>query len=66
VLSLRLRFGNSPALKPEVGRVLPHYMIPTDWMALPRMPRNQNGKADRVQVKQWFLRDSEAGRPFAK
>jgi amino acid adenylation domain-containing protein len=54
------------ALQREVGRLLPHYMIPTDWMALPLMPRNQNGKTDRVQVKQWFLRDSEAGRPFAK
>jgi acyl-coenzyme A synthetase/AMP-(fatty) acid ligase len=49
------------ALKREVSRLLPHYMIPTNGMALPHMPRNQNGKTDRVRVKQWFLRDSEAG-----
>lgn len=47
--------GVSPQeLRREVARLLPNYMIPTRWLALERMPRNQNEKVDRRQLKEAF------------
>jgi len=42
------------ALKKELARALPHYMIPARWMVLGEMPHNGNGKIDRTLVKERF------------
>ena len=42
------------ALKRELARALPHYMIPARWMLLGEMPHNGNGKIDRTLVKERF------------
>jgi amino acid adenylation domain-containing protein len=43
------------ALKKQLAQSLPHYMIPTQWMTLDRMPLNGNGKTARPRLKQMFL-----------
>jgi len=42
------------ALRQSLGRLLPAHMLPSRWMALDRLPRNVNGKIDRVSVKALF------------
>ncbi len=42
------------SLKKHLAQVLPHYMLPSRWMALESMPRNGNGKADRPWLKEQF------------
>lgn len=39
------------ALRKEIGRALPAYMIPTRYVCLKELPRNTNGKIDRLQLK---------------
>ena len=48
------------ALKREVARALPHYMIPVRWMLLGDMPHNGNGKIDRALVKDRFRQAVDA------
>ena len=38
-------------LKKALGRVLPRYMVPAAYRWLMEMPRNHNGKIDRLQLK---------------
>ena len=48
-----------PALKQELTKILPRYMIPARWIRLERMPLNASGKTDRALLKHQFL--TEAG-----
>jgi acyl-coenzyme A synthetase/AMP-(fatty) acid ligase len=41
-------------LKRRLGGLLPPYMLPARFLALPSLPRNGNGKLDRRQVKEAF------------
>jgi acyl-CoA synthetase (AMP-forming)/AMP-acid ligase II len=41
-------------LRKELGKVLPHYMLPSRWMHLDRLPKNANGKIDRRQLGEAF------------
>jgi amino acid adenylation domain-containing protein len=43
------------ALKKTLARTLPQYMIPTQWMALDRLPLNGNGKTARPYLRKLFL-----------
>ncbi|MCC6670717.1 MAG: amino acid adenylation domain-containing protein [Planctomycetes bacterium] len=57
------RAGEAPmpaALRKELQRLLPSYMLPSRWASFPALPRNQNGKVDRPRLRQHFL--AEAGR----
>ena len=47
------------ALKKDLARVLPPYMIPAHWLALENMPRNGNGKTDRPRLREQFRHQSE-------
>ena len=49
------------ALRAELARTLPRYMIPAHWMALEVMPRNRNGKTDRPLLAQWFANQRSGG-----
>lgn len=44
------------AIRQEAGRVLPKYMLPTEYHAIEKMPRNPNGKIDRVKLKEMFVK----------
>jgi len=44
-----------PALKQQLAKVLPRYMIPARWMTLERMPLNASGKTDRALLKEQFV-----------
>jgi amino acid adenylation domain-containing protein len=41
-------------LKRRLGELLPPYMLPVRFLALPSLPRNGNGKLDRRRVKEEF------------
>lgn len=43
------------ALRKELSRVLPSYMLPSGWMAMERLPKNANGKIDRRRLREGFL-----------
>lgn len=41
-------------LRRELSKVLPSYMLPARWLALPKLPANANGKVDRKKIKEEF------------
>jgi amino acid adenylation domain-containing protein len=43
-----------PALREELRKVLPTYMLPSRWIALDGLPKNVNGKIDRRSLKELF------------
>jgi amino acid adenylation domain-containing protein len=48
------------ALRQELSRLLPAYMLPGRWSALEELPKNATGKIDRRQLQETFRR-REAG-----
>ena len=42
------------ALRSELSKVLPRYMLPTRWIAMHELPRNANGKIDTRLIKEQF------------
>jgi amino acid adenylation domain-containing protein len=50
------------ALRRELAKALPSYMIPSRWCALAALPKNVNGKIDRPAIRERFqARPSRAG-----
>ena len=49
------------ALRRELARLLPSYMLPARWRAWERLPRNAAGKLDRRRVQESFQEPSDAG-----
>jgi amino acid adenylation domain-containing protein len=50
-----------PALKQSLAATLPTYMLPGRWMALDVLPKNQNGKIDRPELRKRFAAEAEKG-----
>jgi acyl-coenzyme A synthetase/AMP-(fatty) acid ligase len=50
------------ALRRELAKALPPYMLPVRWKSLGRLPRNGNGKIDRKALREAFLLDAAGGR----
>lgn len=46
-------------LRKQIGASLPTYMLPTRWMRLDKLPKNQNGKIDRRSLKESFERGDD-------
>jgi amino acid adenylation domain-containing protein len=44
----------SAAVRAAMRKVLPPYMVPTRWLALPALPTNANGKIDRRRLRELF------------
>lgn len=42
-------------IKKSISKSLPRYMIPNIYIRVQEMPRNPNGKIDRLRLKQWVL-----------
>jgi acyl-coenzyme A synthetase/AMP-(fatty) acid ligase len=42
-------------IRAELSRHVPAYMLPTQWMQLDHLPKNQNGKTDRPRLRELFL-----------
>jgi amino acid adenylation domain-containing protein len=55
-----------PGIRGQLSRVLPSYMVPSHWMALPQLPNNGNGKIDRRKVQELFAVELQAGRVVAQ
>jgi amino acid adenylation domain-containing protein len=47
-------------IRSQLGRVLPPYMVPSHWMALPALPNNGNGKIDRRKIHEMFRIEVQA------
>ena len=45
------------ALRQELAKTLPSYMLPTGWRMFDALPKNENGKVDRRQLIDDFGRD---------
>ena len=41
-------------LRKELSRSLPSYMLPSRWLAFPKLPTNANGKIDRPKLREEF------------
>jgi amino acid adenylation domain-containing protein len=48
-------------IRSDLGRLVPNYMLPSQWMELDSLPKNQNGKIDRPRLRELF-----AQRAFAR
>ena len=48
------------AIRRELGRLVPSYMLPTRWRAFESFPRNASGKIDRRRIKDAFEEQVEA------
>jgi amino acid adenylation domain-containing protein len=46
------------ALREELTKALPSYMLPSRWRSFGELPKNANGKIDRRRVKEEFERDA--------
>ena len=54
----------SPALlRRELAKVLPGYMLPSQWMQYDMLPKNSNGKIDRPQLRKRFEQSEELTTP---
>jgi len=54
-------------VRAQLGSLLPAYMVPTRWLRLTALPKNQNGKVDHRAVLQRFLDEARsAAEPAAK
>jgi acyl-coenzyme A synthetase/AMP-(fatty) acid ligase len=42
------------AIRRELSRLVPGYMLPTRWLAFDRFPKNASGKIDRRRLKDIF------------
>ena len=49
-------------IRSQLSRVLPPYMVPSHWMALPVLPNNGNGKIDRRKIQEMFRIEVQANR----
>ncbi len=41
-------------IRADLSRHVPAYMLPTQWMELDQLPKNQNGKTDRPRLRELF------------
>jgi amino acid adenylation domain-containing protein len=47
-----------PRLRSSLMRSLPAYMLPTRWLVVEQLPKNQNGKIDRRAVRETFVAET--------
>jgi len=45
------------AIRQELGKLLPEYMIPSRWQAWGELPKNGSGKIDRRRLKEAWQHD---------
>lgn len=48
-------FKNIETLRTDLTKILPHYMIPSDFKIVNEIPLNQNGKADKKLLEKIYL-----------
>ncbi len=44
------------AVRRALAAALPTYMLPAQWLALDALPKNDNGKVDRPELRRRFAR----------
>jgi acyl-coenzyme A synthetase/AMP-(fatty) acid ligase len=48
-------------VRKELARLIPGYMLPSRWLVLAELPKNQNGKVDRKALRELLERAPRAG-----
>jgi acyl-coenzyme A synthetase/AMP-(fatty) acid ligase len=46
------------AIKKELGKKIPRYMIPSRWKVLDSLPTRPNGKVDYQEIREMFVNDA--------
>jgi len=54
------------SLRARLGALLPAYMLPAQWKAYDRLPRNANGKIDRPGIRDAWSSEAAGALPVAK
>ena len=57
--------ATAAVLRKALGRRIPGYMLPSHWMRFEFLPKNSNGKVDRVRLRELFARGEDVLRPVA-
>lgn len=54
------------ALRKAIGAIVPSYMVPARWLSLEALPKNLNGKVDRLALREQFERQRSELRKAAR
>jgi amino acid adenylation domain-containing protein len=49
-----------PAIREQIAKSLPTYMLPSRWVVMDALPKNVNGKIDRRSIREHFEREAVA------
>jgi amino acid adenylation domain-containing protein len=55
-----------PAIREQIARSLPTYMLPSRWVVMDGLPKNVNGKIDRRAIREHFEAEAETVEPAAR
>jgi acyl-coenzyme A synthetase/AMP-(fatty) acid ligase len=49
-----------PAIREQIAKTLPSYMLPARWVVMDELPKNVNGKIDRRSIREHFEAEATA------
>jgi amino acid adenylation domain-containing protein len=49
-----------PAIRAQIAKALPSYMLPARWVVMDELPKNVNGKIDRRSIREHFEAEATA------
>ena len=49
-----------PAIREQIAKTLPSYMLPARWVVMDALPKNVNGKIDRRSIREHFEAEATA------
>jgi amino acid adenylation domain-containing protein len=52
-----------PAIREQIAKSLPAYMLPSRWVVMDGLPKNVNGKIDRRAIREHFEAEAEDAEP---
>jgi amino acid adenylation domain-containing protein len=55
-----------PAIREQIVKSLPTYMLPSRWVVMDVLPKNVNGKIDRRAIREHFEAEAETAEPAAR
>jgi amino acid adenylation domain-containing protein len=52
-----------PAIREQIAKTLPSYMLPARWVVMDSLPKNVNGKIDRRSIREHFEAEATSDAP---